>query len=767
VGKKKNKKKKVKKRRPLWFRLLWKLALLGIIVSLLAGAGLAGLFFYYSRDPDLPHIKDVRDYRPKAVTHIYDRHNILVGEIFSERRTVVAYSQIPKLLVQAVVSSEDAEFFQHRGLDYPGMLRAFFANLRAGRFAQGGSTITQQVVKTFFLSPERTIERKMQEVILARRLENELSKEEILYLYLNQIYLGHGCYGMQEASRFYFGKDVQKLTLAEIAMLAGLPQSPARLSPLKHPGRAKRRQMYVLNEMAKRGHISRDVAHRVVDNPIKVRRRVRPYFNKAPEFTFKLQQEVVKALGEQQLNRSGQPLHSTLDIKLQIAAREAVQRGLRALDARQGFRRPRAHLSGKRLKRMLKKLKRTQKKFAEGRRYQAVVIKVNDEEQELAIDLGGARSKVLLGSDPRYNPQKDSPSKRFRPGDLIRVQKAKDTFRFEGGPQAALVAMEPSTGEVLALVGGYSFRKGSFNRALQARRQPGSSFKPLVYAAALASRKYTAATIINDAPVVLGGWVPKNFDGRYRGPMRLRQALAHSVNSVAAQLLDNIGVGPVRKLARDMGITSELGKELSLSLGTSEVRPIELATAYCAIANGGKRVSPRYIRRIGKEAVKMAEPTQVLNPDVAYVLTSMMQSVVQEGTARRARRLRRPAAGKTGTTNKQRDAWFAGFTPGLVAVVWVGFDDPRGLGRGETGSRAALPIWVRMMQQALKHKPRRPFTQPPGVVVERIDPESGLLAPSGATDVLEEYFIQGTAPTETARPPDQVDPSTILMNPGL
>ena len=346
------------------------------------------------------------------------------------------------------------------------------------------------------------------------------------------------------------------------------------------------------------------------------------------------------------------------------------------------------------------------------------------------------------------------------------MRKAAKHFRFEGGPQAALVAMDPRTGDVLAMVGGYKFRKGDFERASQARRQPGSSFKPFVYAAALDSEKFTPATVVNDAPVTIGSWRPHNFDGRFRGPMRLRQAMAMSINSVAVKVMEAATVERVRSLAMSVGIRSPLGKDLSLALGTSEVFPLELATAYCAFANGGKAVTPRFIISPAPDAPPRAV-NQALRPEVAFLTASMMQSVVQEGTAKRARRLHRPVAGKTGTTNGHRDAWFAGFTPNLVTVVWVGFDDPKSLGRNETGGRAALPIWVRFMQAALKGQPRAAFSQPPGIVVQRVDPETGLLAPAGATAFLEEYFISGTEPKEAATAPDQVDPGTIMMGTDL
>ena len=763
-----NKARKKKRRRPIWLRLLLWLMTLVVLAGLAAGGGVAGLFYYYGRDASLPNVTAILDYRPKTVTRIFDRGGKLVGEISAERRTVVPYKRFPKLLIQAVASAEDADFFKHEGLDYFGMLRAFVANLRAGKFVQGGSTITQQVVKTFFLSPERTIRRKMQEVILARRLENELTKQQILYLYLNQIYLGHGCYGMQEASRYFFRKDVNQLTLGEIALLAGLPQSPERLSPLKHEKRAKRRQTYVLQQMAKNRHVSAAVAQKVADNPITVVRRRRPYYNRAPEFTDQVRKVLLKRHGEKKLATLGLQVHTALDIRLQLLANDAVRKGLKSLDVRQRYRRARKRLkTAKRRARQLARLKKNQKKLLPGGTYAALVLKVDDQAEALDVDLGSAKGQVLLGQDQRYNPQQDPPSSRFAAGDLIRVRKHAKGYQYDAGPQAALVAMDPRTGDVLAMVGGYRFRRGNFNRALQARRQPGSAFKPLVYAAALDSGKYTAATVVDDAPVVYGKWVPRNFDGRHRGPLRLRQALALSINSVAARLLDAVKVDRVHKLARDLGIKSKLGHDLSLALGTSEVSPLELATAYCAFANGGSRVTPRYLLKVGDREEPPPEQPRVLRPEVAFVLTSMMQSVVREGTARRARRLRRPVAGKTGTTNKHRDAWFAGFSPQLVVVVWVGFDDASTLGWKETGGRAALPIWVDFMRRALKAKPRLPFKQPPDVVVHRIDPVSGLLAAEGAADGLEEYFIRGTQPKERARAPDQVDPNTILMDPGM
>lgn len=756
-------------RRPLLVRLLLWLFGLGLL-GLLLGAGLViGLFAYYGKD--LPRLGNLHDYRPPLVTRIFDRSGVLIGEISEQRRTVIPYQRLPKLLVKAVVAAEDAEFWNHRGLNYLGMLRAFVANLRAGRFAQGGSSITQQVVKTFFLSSERTLKRKMQEVILARRIETQLGKEEILYLYLNQIYYGHGRYGVQEASRFFFGRDVDKLGVGELALLAGLPQSPERLSPFKHPDAAKRRQAYVLARMAKVGVIGAEEARRLTEAPIQVVRSHRGYVNAAPEFTDLVRRELIRTFGEEKLSVMGLQIHTTLDVKLQVAARDAVRWGLQAIDARQGFRRRVAHLKGKRLAQTTARLASRQASgFKDGQRYQAVVTTVKDEADELEVDLGPRKGKVLLADDPRYNPQQHAASKRFEVGDLIWVRAEGDgdeaSFRFDGGPQAALCALDPESGEILALVGGYESHPGDFNRATDARRQPGSAFKPFIYAAALDSGKVTAASVIEDTPVVFGSWEPKNYDGLFRGPVRLRQALTFSINTVTARILDTVKVEPVRKLAAAAGISSPLGKDLSLALGTSEVKPLELATAYATLANGGRRVEPVTILRLGSQPLKRPDPQPALRPEVAFLTTSLMQSVILEGTGRAAARLGRPVAGKTGTTNDQKDAWFAGYTPQLVAVTWVGFDTPRPLGKHETGSQAALPIWVRFMQRALRGKPKLPFKQPPGVAVQRIDPATGLLAPEGASDVLEEYFIQGTEPKETARPPDQVSPDAILMNPG-
>ncbi|MCC6748649.1 MAG: PBP1A family penicillin-binding protein [Deltaproteobacteria bacterium] len=744
------------RRRPFALRVVLWLVCLGVLGGLLGAVGVVGLFLYYGSDPKLPRIGALHDYRPKTVTRILDRRGVLIGELSAERRTVVPYTRIPRVLVQAVVSAEDAGFFQHRGLDYVGMLRALVNNLRAGRYAQGGSTITQQVVKTFLLGPERTIRRKVQDVILARRLESELSKDQILNLYLQQIYFGHGRYGVQEASRFFFGRDVERLGLGEAAMLAGLPQSPERLSPLRYPERAKRRQLYVLREMARRGHISPEQARKVGAQPIEVVRHQRPFFNVAPELVDLVRDHLSKTFGADKLTTLGLQVQTTVDARLQQSAREALQWGLRALDAREGYGGKVAHVAPAQVAKVLKRLARTQPKLEAPGQLQGLVTRIDDVEQEVEVNLGRASATVRV-DDERYNPQKDAPSRRFAVGDLIRVRWEGDQYVFDGGPQGALVAIDPRTGEVRAMVGGYDFAPGGFNRALQALRQPGSSFKPFLYAAALDSGRYTAASVIEDGPVSFGNWEPKNFDGVYRGPVRLREAVAHSINTVAARVMKDVGPPAVQRLAGALGIATPLASDLSLALGSSEVRVLDLALAYAAFANGGQAVEPHYVTRVGSQEVPLSPPRRVIRPEVAYLVTSLLQSVVSEGTGQRAQQLRHPVAGKTGTTNEQKDVWFVGYTPELLTAVWVGFDTPRSLGKRETGGRAAIPIWVRFMQKALAGLPRQSFPRPSGLVVQRVDPRSGLLAPTGALEGMDELFIAGTEPKETA---PQVDPTT-------
>jgi penicillin-binding protein 1A len=796
-------------------RILRIALVLGIVGAIAAGAGLVGLFVYYGSDPKLPNLSRLDAYRPKQVTRILDRNGTPIGELGLEKRTVVPFEAIPKMLIQAVVAAEDADYFKHGGLDYRGMLRAFIENVLRGRTAQGGSTITQQVVKTMLLSPERTMRRKVQEIILARQLTQKLSKEEVLALYLNQIYYGHGRYGCEEAARYFFGKSVREIGLAEAAVLAGLPQSPERLSPRKHPEAAKTRQRYVLGQLAERGYIDRKVADKLAAEPIRLAREPSSARGTAAEAVDATARFLVDKVGERAAFESGTTVATTIDARLQELARAAVERGLEEVDARQGYRGPSGRLTGKPLDKKRQELAKAFPKLRDSDIFEGLVLRVESGADnpkvettkpesakpgatkpanakadakldaktapakgavaartgKLFVDIGGGDGKegvVDFSLEPRYAKGTKPIGERFKPGDLVRVRVATDRPRAEEGPtplalelgpQAAMVVLEPATREILALVGGYDYHAGGFDRAERAHRQPGSAFKPIYYAAAVESHRITPATILNDSPDVYGDWKPDNYEKEeYRGPVRIRTALAHSINTVSIKILSDLGVDPARAFAARIGITSEIKSDvgLALALGALSVTPKELANAYATFASGGLGGQPVLIRALGDEKLPAPPLTSVLKPEVAYVMTSLMRSVIDEGTAHAAvaGKLRRPAAGKTGTSNRKRDtvdAWFVGYTPDLLAAVWVGFDDGKNLGKGEAGGKTAAPIWSDFMVKALSGRPTKDFVQPPGVVVQRIDKVSGLLAaPGQEANTLDEVFVEGTAPTAQA-----------------
>jgi penicillin-binding protein 1A len=777
--------------RPTWLRVARICATVAIL-GLFAGiAGLVGIFSYYGSDPKLPDLARLDTYRPKQVTRILDRTGAPIGELGTEKRTVVPYSAIPKLLIQAVVAAEDADYFNHGGLDYRGMVRAFIEDVLRGRRAQGGSTITQQVVKNLVLSPERTMRRKVQEIILARQLSQKLSKEEVLALYLNQIYYGHGRYGCEEAARYYFGKSVREIDLAEAALLAGLPQSPERLSPRKHPDAAKTRQRYVLGQMAERGYIQRAVADKVAAEPIRLVREPASARGIAAEAIDIVGGVLADKVGEQAALDRGMTVTTTLDAHLQELARTSLERGLEDLDARQGFRGPSGHLTGKALEKKHAELAHAHAKgIRDSEIFEGIVTRLeidagNPKGGRLFVDVGAPDGKdgmVDFTLETRYGKGPKPLAARFKEGDLVRVRWAGERPRpdeggvplaLELGPQAAMVVLDPATHQILALVGGYDFHAGGFDRSVRAQRQPGSAFKPIVYAAAVEARKITPATVINDAPEVYDLWKPQNYEKeQFRGPVRVRTALAESINTVAIKVLSEVGIDQVRAVAARVGITSPIAPDvgLSLALGSLTVTPLELANAYATFADGGMAAKvdrTSLVTAIGDQKLAVPQLQPGLPPEVAYVMVSLMRSVIDEGTARSAiaGKLRRPAAGKTGTSNGQRDAWFVGFTPDLLAAVWVGFDDMKKLGRGEAGGKTAAPIWVDFMVKATAGKPTKDFAQPAGVVVQRIDKASGLLAAQGQeTGTLDEVFLDGTAPTQQAASAGQeTNPDKLLL----
>jgi penicillin-binding protein 1A len=769
-----------------------------ILAFFLIGLG-AYLYFSFT----LPPIKSLEDYKPPIITKVLSDDGELVGEFCKERRIVVPMQQIPKVVSQAFVAAEDAKFFQHKGISYLSILRAMKNNILSGGITQGGSTITQQTVRSMVLSRERTVSRKVREFILAHRIEKYLTKEEILYIYLNQIYLGHGNYGVEAAARDYFNKGVEDVTLAEAALLAGLPQSPENYSPLKNFERSKARQAYVLGRMVEEGYITKQAADAAYRAPLKIQSRENTTFTIAPYFTEYVRIYLQEKYGEDALYTQGLQVYTTLNVVNQKAAQDAMQAGLKDLDRRQGYRGPEQVLTKEQIDAFCQDVaqKLTQNPLVVGETYPGVVTEITKDNKRVMVRIGDRTGYIPCESmrwarnpDPEVDyttAQLKSPQQALKVGYVIsakvRALPAKGllTLDLDQAPkvQGALISMEIPTGYVRAMVGGNNFLESQFNRALQARRQPGSAFKPIIYAAAL-DKGFTPASVIIDSPVIYEdalkdeNWKPKNYEDRFYGPTTLRTALTNSRNVVTIKLMRDIGVPYAIKYAQRLGVESPLTADLSLSLGSSEVTPLELVRAYAVFAARGHLLHPIFIRKIvdrdgnileennpwpleadlrKKEGTIVEEDLkggiegvspQVISEQTAYLMTSLLRGVVQEGTGWRARELGRPCAGKTGTTNEYTDAWFVGFTPDLITGVWVGFDEKKPLGRFETGSRAASPIWVSAMQKALAGKPVRNFPIPEGIVFAKIDRDTGLLALPSTKNVIFECFKEGTQPTQ-------------------
>ena len=865
--------------------LRWAGVAAGVVV-LLGG----GLLFAWTRE--LPAFDKLEDYAPLVATHVHGVDGREVFEYARERRTVVPFDRIPDVLRKAVLAAEDAHFYQHEGLNYLAMARcAMKGVLRAG-VACGGSTITQQVVKTFLFGDARPsftsrVKRKVKELVLAPRLEQNLTKDEILYLYLNQIYLGHLRYGVEEAARFYFGKGVENLTLGEAAALAGVVQSPMRLSPVNHPARAKERQRYVLRRMAEEGFITKAQLEAELARPI----TVHPPEADPPGawYADAVRKELDQRYGADVVETEGLVVDVAMDAAQQRYAELALGAGLRAVDRRQGWRGPIVHLDpprvqsamplwraslgrvdprpgevwvwdlarvnpedigpGEEAERDVSRMSRA-RLLETGEVYAGLVVEVDD--RSATIDLGNARGSIPLADVAwarRWNPNQATAAPKkvssvLSAGDvvLVRVMPAKappERLAREGKPlplsleqvplvQGALVAIDPATRGLRALVGGYDYGSSQFNRALQARRQPGSAMKPFVWGAAIESRRFTPSTVVYDTPDVYRDpwtgkeWKPRNYEkDQFDGPMLLAAALAHSKNTVSVKLTDALGVDAVIGFARRMGIASDLPRNLTLALGTGEVQPLEMVNAYASLAAGGTYAPPVMILRVrdrhgrvleewtppgaagaalaaaGADATTQAAgaapiapppaapdpasegvaaddagagqpafavPESGTRPDVAYVVTSMLRGVIEYGTGTAASPIGRPAAAKTGTAQEHRDAWFVGFTPDLVAGVWVGFDDHASLGPRETGAMAALPAWLGFMQASLGSRPALPFAIPPGVEMARIDAATGLLAPDGRGDAPSLAFLAGTAPSQTAAASMPNAPKSFFMD---
>ncbi|HHH35680.1 MAG TPA: penicillin-binding protein 1A [Gammaproteobacteria bacterium] len=763
--------------------------------------------------PNLPSIETLRDIRLQVPLRIYTRDMKLIAEFGEKKRTPIRFYETPDLMIQAILAAEDDRFFQHPGVDYHGILRAALNLIRTGEKTQGGSTITMQVARNFFLSREKTYLRKLSEIFLALKIERELSKEEILELYLNKIYLGNRAYGIGAAAQTYYGVPPQRLTLAQMAMIAGLPKAPSRYNPLANRERAVQRRNYVLRRMLKLGYIDAEQYRQAIHEEDNARLHGLDIEVETAYVAEMVRNRMLRQYGELAYT-AGFRVITTIESRLQLAANAALRKALLDYDRRHGYRGPEAHVDLA----ALQDSKALQQVFKGrpplGGLLPALVVSVGERDATVLLadgrviqipwqGLAWARPYV---DDNHLGPPPARADEILSEGDLVRVHEdAKTGWQLSQLPEVegALVALRPRDGAIAALAGGFDFDRSKFNRVTQASRQPGSSFKPFIYSAAL-EKGFTAASIINDAPVVFDdpgledAWRPENYSGKFFGPTRLREALIKSRNLVSIRLLRSIGIDYTLDYIARFGFpVAKLPRNLSLALGSGAVTPLQLARGYTVFANGGYRVLPYYIERIlgpDDQVVMEADPVtacpeceslpdeagegktmaageteaetaeeaprtprlaeRVITAENAYLMTSMMRDVIRRGTGRRARSLgRHDIAGKTGTTNDQRDAWFAGFNPDLVAISWVGFDKTRSLGNRETGGRAALPMWIAFMGKALHGVPERPLLRPPGLVTVRIDPATGLRAAAHQKHTIFETFRIQNVPRRYAKAP--------------
>ena len=767
----------LKPQKRYWLR--WVLLSIGLLfVLILAATAGVGVVIYQRLVAELPQVSELEHYQPSLVTKVYDRYGELIADFFIEKRILVALEDIPLHVRQATIAAEDRRFYSHHGIDVRGILRAVRVNYQAGGTREGASTITQQVARTLFLNRDRTLARKMREAILAWRIEQHYRKDQILELYLNQIFYGHNAYGIEAAAQLYFGKSAKDLTLGEGALIAGLPPSPNGYSPLKNFPRSLQRRDHVLSRMVEAGYLTPEQAEEAQQEPI-VLNPPPPRVHKAFYFVEYVRQYLEEQYGPTALYRGGFAVETTLDMHLQQLAEQTLKQGLVALDKRYGiYKGPlqRLALSGDSttdaaIVAAVTKPGEGETTVREGDRLTGVVLAVRDAGTTVAIKhtrgaIPPAGHSWVRQIDPALNA--DLRRQLFRRGDVIQVRVTKvdpmdkmHTLALDQVPliQGALLTMDVGSGHVLAMVGGYDFTKSQFNRAVQAVRQPGSSFKPLIYTAAL-EEGMTPASIILDAPLTSSdaagakGWRPDNYDGKYHGSITLRSALTHSRNLPTVRLLDKVGLPTACATVKRLGITSQVGCYPSLALGASGVTLLELTASYGTFANGGIYNEPVVISKIvdwkGKVLLeRFQDARQAVSPEVAYIMTSMMQSVIQHGTARALRVLARPAAGKTGTTNDYNDAWFVGYTPELVTGVWVGRDDHASLGDGETGGVVAAPIWLEFMKEAMKDRPIADFPIPPGVRFMRMNGRGNTI-PAAESFVdgsaLFEVFVDGSQP---------------------
>ncbi len=779
------------------FRLIARLALTALILLLVAGGALAYLVWQYGRD--LPDYRQLADYRPPTVTRIHAGDGRLLAEYAREKRVFVPASAIPARVKNAFVAAEDKNFYRHFGIDPLGILRAVIDNIQRlgqNRRPVGASTITQQVAKNFLLSNEVSIERKIREAILAIRMERAFTKEHILELYLNEIFLGRRSYGVAAAALNYFDKSLDELTIGEAAFLAGLPKAPSRYDPERNPEAAYERRDYVIGRMLEDGYITPGEAEAARDEPLLLRKRAATEIARADFFVEEVRRRLVDRFGEEGFYEGGLSVRATVLPRLQDIADRVLRDGLSAYDRRRGgWRGPAGRIELAEGTDWREELERFDPGFDLLHWRKAVVLDADAGGAELGFADGGTGVLPLeelvwarpVDEDGRLGAEPRTATEVLAPGDIVLVEALEEEGRYalrqRPEVEGALVAMDPHTGRVLAMSGGFSFRQSQFNRATQAERQPGSAFKPFVYLAALEAGM-TPASIVLDAPIVvdqgpgLPKWKPANYSDRFYGPSTLRLGLEKSRNLMTVRLAQEIGMPRILEVAERFGIGEGMAPLLSSALGSNEVTLLRLTTAYAMLVNGGRRVEPVFVERIqdrfgrtvlaadtrpcegcrsevwdgGPPPAPPERREQVVDPRIAYQIVHLLEGVIERGTGRRARDLGRPLAGKTGTTNDSRDAWFMGFSPDLVVGVWVGFDTPKSLGPRETGASAALPIWKAFMGEALEGRPPTPFRMPPGVVNVRIDADTGLLPGPDSERVIVEAFLPGTEPVKTTPP---------------
>jgi len=755
-----------------------------LVTTVLMSLTLLSILIYTTIITELPNTASLKNINYQTPLKIYSHNNVLIDQFGEKKRTPISYNKVPPQLLNAFIASEDQRFYNHHGVDLRGLLRAIFKLVISGKKKQGGSTITMQVARNFLLTREKTYIRKIKEIILALKIENELTKNEILELYINKIFLGRKAYGVVAAAEVYYGKPLAKLSLAQLAMVAGLPKAPSSLNPINDPDRALIRRNYVLNRMLTLGYINQvefDDAHA---QPITASRQKQLGTVTAPYFSDMVRIKVIDLLGDKAYE-SGLKVYTTLNIKLQKTATSALRNALHNYEERHGYRAE-----------PIDPLRTSQ---YIGDTILATIKAVNPDQitaqlaDKTTIIISRKNFKWALPSQST-NP-KNTVEENFQPDTLVRVRQSRNgQWRLSQEPEVegALISIDPQTGAIISLVGGFDFKRSKFNRATQLKRQPGSGFKPILYTTAL-ENGYTLASIINDAPIVYESqsnkteWRPENYSGKFFGPTRLRTALRKSRNLISIRLLREIGIAKIISTAQRFGLSeSQLPNNLTLALGSGTASPLEMARIFSVFANGGFLIEPYAISRIENSQGEIIFQTQrkvacttckvtqqhknnyaprIISPEISFLMNSLLQDVISRGTARRAKSLgRKDLAGKTGTTNQQRDAWFNGFSPKITTITWVGFDDSKPLGKKETGGRTSLPMWIDYMKTALQEHPEESFTPPKGIVKSYINPTTGL--PEKPTKKgIWEYFRQELAPRKIPKEHPQKIPENNSITP--